>query len=250
LNRACPDVPAPVVADSAVLLGPAWIGAGTVLAQGAVVRSHEATVSIDNHSAVLENSSVVGTGAHPVAIGQRTVFGHRCQVIGARIGNLCEVGNGSILMPGAVLGDGCILGEGTLIGPGTVVPEQAVVVGRPGHVIRAATAADRERVARLRDYAVEVVADGVGVVGVDDVEQHRLALGVDLDQHRSRGQPGQQAGDGHAELGALADRDYHDAGAFDRAQTHHPQGDVPGAPEDIGEEAADEEREGGDAAGQ
>jgi len=29
-------------------------------------------------------------------------------VIGARIGNLCEIGNGSILMPGAVLGDGCI----------------------------------------------------------------------------------------------------------------------------------------------
>ncbi|MFL6252940.1 MAG: gamma carbonic anhydrase family protein [Actinomycetes bacterium] len=155
-NHACPDVPAPVIADSAVLLGPSWIGAGTVLAQGAVVRSHEATVSIDNHSAVLENSSVVGTGSHPVAIGQRTVFGHRCQVIGARIGNLCEVGNGSILMPGAVLGDGCILGEGTLIPSGTVVPDQAVVVGRPGQVIRTATDADRERVARLRDYAVEL----------------------------------------------------------------------------------------------
>src|SRR5262245_19539850 len=155
-NHACPDVPEPVIAGSAVLLGPVWIGAGTVLAQGAVVRSHEATVSIDNHSAVLENSSVVGTGTHPVAIGQRTVFGHRCQVNGARIGNMCEVGNGSILMPGAVLGDGCVLGEGTLIGPGTVVPDQAVVVGRPGHVIRTATAADRERVARLRDYAVEL----------------------------------------------------------------------------------------------
>ncbi|HKQ00384.1 MAG TPA: hypothetical protein VJ735_08640 [Actinomycetes bacterium] len=149
-------MPAPVIADSAVLLGPVWTGAGAVLAQGAVVRSHEATVSIDNHSAVLENSSVVGTSAHPVSIGQRTVFGHRCQVIGARIGNLCEVGNGSILMPGAVLGDGCILGEGTLIGPGTVVPDHAVVVGRPGHVVRTATTADRERVARLRDYAVEL----------------------------------------------------------------------------------------------
>jgi carbonic anhydrase/acetyltransferase-like protein (isoleucine patch superfamily) len=37
-----------------------------------------------------------------------------------------------------------------------VVPDQAVVVGRPGHVIRTATDADRERVARLRDYAVEL----------------------------------------------------------------------------------------------
>jgi carbonic anhydrase/acetyltransferase-like protein (isoleucine patch superfamily) len=156
LNRACPDVPAPVIAGSAAVLGTAWIGAGVVLAQGTVVRSHREAVSIGNHSAVLENSSVVGTAAHPVAIGQRTVFGHRCQVIGAQVGDLCEVGNGAILMPGARLGDGCILGEGTLIGPGAVVPDEAVVVGRPGHVIRTATDADRERVARLRDYAVEL----------------------------------------------------------------------------------------------
>ena len=82
------------------------------------------------NSAVLENSSVIGTSTHPVAIGQRTVFGHRCQVIGARIGNLCEVGNGSILMPGAVLGDGCILGEGTLIGPGAVARDGIAVRGQ------------------------------------------------------------------------------------------------------------------------
>ena len=37
-----------------------------------------------------------------------------------------------------------------------VVPDQAVVVGRPGHIIRTATDADRERVTRLRDYAVEL----------------------------------------------------------------------------------------------
>jgi carbonic anhydrase/acetyltransferase-like protein (isoleucine patch superfamily) len=157
-NHACPDEPAAQVAESARVLGTAWIGAGVVLAQGTVVRSDQATVSIDNHSAVLENSSVIGTSADPVVIGQRTVFGHRCQVLGARVGNLCEVGNGSILMPGARLGDGCILGEGTLVGPGTVVPDQAVVVGRPGHVIRTATDADRERVARLRDYAVGLTA--------------------------------------------------------------------------------------------
>jgi carbonic anhydrase/acetyltransferase-like protein (isoleucine patch superfamily) len=158
LNRACPDVPAPVIADSAAVLGTAWIGAGVVLAQGTVVRAHQEAVSIGNHSAVLENSSVVGTSTHPVAIGQRTVFGHRCQVIGAQVGDLCEVGNGTILMPGARLGDGCILGEGTLIAPGTVVPDQAVVVGRPGHVIRTANDTDRERVARLRDYAVELTS--------------------------------------------------------------------------------------------
>jgi hypothetical protein len=53
LNRACPDAPLPVLADSAAVLGTAWIGAGAVLAQGTIVRSHQEAVSIGNHSAVL-----------------------------------------------------------------------------------------------------------------------------------------------------------------------------------------------------
>ena len=114
------------------------------------LRSHDGAVHIGNHSAILENGVVVGTGQHPVRIGQRTVFGHRAQIIGATVGDLCEVGNGAILMPGAQLGDGCILGEGTLVPAGASSRPSAVLVGRPPHVIRTATDADRERLAVLR----------------------------------------------------------------------------------------------------
>jgi carbonic anhydrase/acetyltransferase-like protein (isoleucine patch superfamily) len=82
-------------------------------------------VSNGNHSAVLENGAVIGWPEHPVKIGQRTVFGHRCQVLGARVGDLCEIGNGSIIMPGALVGSGVILGEGTLVGPDMVIPDEA-----------------------------------------------------------------------------------------------------------------------------
>ena len=55
-------------------------------------------------------------------------------------------------MPGSRLGDGCILGEGTLVPPETVIPADSVLVGRPPHVIRSATDADRERLAVLRQH--------------------------------------------------------------------------------------------------
>jgi carbonic anhydrase/acetyltransferase-like protein (isoleucine patch superfamily) len=79
-----------------------------------------------------------------VRVGQRTVFGHRATIVGATIGDLCEVGNGAILMPGARLGNGCILGEGTLVPAGAVIPDSIMLVGRPPHAIRTATDADRE----------------------------------------------------------------------------------------------------------
>src|SRR3954470_5929889 len=72
LNRLFADQPQPEIAGSARLFGSIHVGAGAILAQGTVVRSHDAAVSIGNHSAVLENGVVVGTREHPVRIGQRT----------------------------------------------------------------------------------------------------------------------------------------------------------------------------------
>jgi carbonic anhydrase/acetyltransferase-like protein (isoleucine patch superfamily) len=151
-NQLLVDQPQPEIAGSAVILGEVHVGAGAILAQGLVVRAHGAAVSIGNYSAILENGVVIGTPAHPVQVGQRTVFGHRATIIGAAIGDLCEIGNGAILMPGSRLGDGCILGEGTLVPPGTVIAAGSVLVGRPPHVIRSATDADRERLAVLRQH--------------------------------------------------------------------------------------------------
>jgi hypothetical protein len=79
--------------------------AGAILAQGLVVRAHGASVSIGNHSAILENGVVIGTPRHPVRAGQRTVFDHRATIVG-NIGDLCEIGNGAILMPGSRLVEG------------------------------------------------------------------------------------------------------------------------------------------------
>jgi carbonic anhydrase/acetyltransferase-like protein (isoleucine patch superfamily) len=173
LNRLLPDQPEPEIASSATLLGGVHVGAGAIISQGTVVRSHDDGVSIGNHSAVLENGVVVGTREHPVRIGQRTVFGHRAQVIGATVGDLCEIGNGAILMPGARIGDGCVLGEGTLVPAGAVIPPSTVLVGRPPHAIRTATDDDRERLAVLREHQTDLT----------DYPGHRLTEALQAGAH-------------------------------------------------------------------
>jgi carbonic anhydrase/acetyltransferase-like protein (isoleucine patch superfamily) len=138
------------LAASAAVLGSALMGDGALLAQGAVVRSCAGAVEIGAGSAVLENSVVVGTPSMPVSIGRRTVFGHRCLVIGAALGDLCEIGNASVLMPGARLGSRVFLGEGTLVPAGMTLPDDAVAVGRPARVIRRASEDDLVRLTALR----------------------------------------------------------------------------------------------------
>ena len=135
---------------SAVVIGTAHLGDGALLSEGAVIRAREGAVRIGTGSAVLENSVVIGTRTMPAVIGRRTTFGHRCLVIGATVGDLCEIGNASILMPGARLGDRVFLGEGTLVPSGMTLPDDVVAVGRPARIVRTASDADLERLRGLR----------------------------------------------------------------------------------------------------
>jgi carbonic anhydrase/acetyltransferase-like protein (isoleucine patch superfamily) len=141
---------APSIASSAVVIGRPSLGRRSLVAEGAVLRSSGRGLFIDTGSAVLENSVVIGTRAVPAAIGRRTTFGHRCLVVGAVVGDMCEIGNASLLMPGARLGDRVFLGEGTVVPAGMELPSDVVAVGRPARVIRPVSNADLDRLRGLR----------------------------------------------------------------------------------------------------
>ena len=93
---------------------------------------------------------MIGKTDIPTTVGRRTTFGHRCLVVGATVGDLCEIGNASILMPGARLGDRIFLGEGTVVPAGMSLPSNVVAVGRPARIIRSASADDHRRLLVLR----------------------------------------------------------------------------------------------------
>ena len=141
---------AQAITKSAVVIGEPTLGTRSLLSEGAVVRAEDGAVAIGAGSAVIENCVVIGTPALPTVIGRRTVFGHRCVVVGATVGDFCEIGNASILMPGSRLGDRVFLGEGTLVPPGAELPSAVVAVGRPARVIRTVSEADLDRLRGLR----------------------------------------------------------------------------------------------------
>jgi carbonic anhydrase/acetyltransferase-like protein (isoleucine patch superfamily) len=155
-STAAPSWAARDAARSATLIGTARFGAGAALAQGTVLRSGDAGAAIGAGSLVLENSVAIASSG--LTVGRRTVFGHRCVLVDASIGDLCEIGNGSIILAGARLGDRCFLGEGTLVPAGATFGDDSVVVGRPGRVVRRASEADLARLTALRGGSLELPA--------------------------------------------------------------------------------------------
>ncbi len=142
--------------DSARLIGKLRIGDDAYIAQGTVVRSIDDSVIIENSSWLLENSVLIGSPEYPLQVGSKTVFGHKCIAIGAQVGNLCEIGNGVILLPNSKVGNMCIFAEGTIIPEGCVIPDNSVVVGRPGRVIRTLTEDDKDMIKRMRDNDISL----------------------------------------------------------------------------------------------
>lgn len=137
--------------DSAKLIGKVKLGNNSYVAQGTVLRSVNNSLTIGNSTWVLENSVLIGSPGQPLLVGSKTLFGHKCIAIGATIGDLCEIGNGVIILPGSKVGNMCIFGEGTIIPEGMVIPDGSVVVGRPGRIIRNLTIDDENMILRMRN---------------------------------------------------------------------------------------------------
>lgn len=138
------------IESTARLVGKMRLGKNVYVAQGTILRSNNDSLKIGNQSWILENSVLVGTEEFPLKVGSKTVFGHKCIALGAEIGDLCEIGNGVIMLPGSKIGNMCIFGEGTIIPQGVVIPDESVVVGRPGRIIRKLTQEDKNMILRMR----------------------------------------------------------------------------------------------------
>ena len=149
------------IEDSAQLIGRIGLGHGSYIAQGTILRSEGDLLQIGENSMVLENSVLIGTPSWPLNVGSKTVFGHKCIAIGAEIGDLCEIGNGVIMLPRSKIGNMCIFGEGTLIPENAVIPDESVVVGRPGRIIRKLTQDDKNMIARMRGNDISIVHSGI-----------------------------------------------------------------------------------------
>ena len=86
------EVGAPQVAGSAVVIGSARLGEESLLAQGAVIRSHGTGLNIGTGSAVLENCVVVGNSGAGVKI---IVYSHGP----VRIGDEVQILENTVLHP-------------------------------------------------------------------------------------------------------------------------------------------------------
>lgn len=143
------------IADTASVIGDVVLHENSSIWYGCVVRGDTDRIEIGQDTNI-QDLSVLHTdfGIH-MKIGQGVTVGHKVMLHGCEIGDNSLIGIGAIVLNKAKIGKNCIIGAGALIPEGKEIPDNSLVVGAPGRVIRTL---DDETAAMLKmsaDHYVE-----------------------------------------------------------------------------------------------
>ena len=82
----------------------------------------------------------------PLTIGKDVTVGHLAMIHGCTIGDGSLVGIGATILNGAVIGKNCLIGAHALVTEGKVIPDNSVVMGAPGKIVKTLSDAQASQV--------------------------------------------------------------------------------------------------------
>jgi carbonic anhydrase/acetyltransferase-like protein (isoleucine patch superfamily) len=171
LDGISPELPEPGqfwIAPSADVMGRVRLLAGASVWFGAVLRGDNEWITLGIGSNVQDGCVLHTDMGAPLSIGRNCTIGHKAILHGCEIGDNSLVGMGAIVLNHVKIGQNCLIGAGALIPEGKVIPDNSLVVGQPGRVIRtldavveaqlAASAAGYQR--NWKRFAVGLITSG------------------------------------------------------------------------------------------
>ena len=127
------------IAPGAAVIGHVLIGRDVGIWFGAVIRGDNEPIVIGADSNVQEHTVMHTDPGFPLTIGQGCTIGHRALLHGCTIGDNSLIGINAVVLNGARIGRNCLIGANALITEGKEIPDNSMVMGAPGKVVRELT---------------------------------------------------------------------------------------------------------------
>lgn len=124
------------VAPGAHVIGRVTLKENASVWYNAVVRGDVDDITIGEDTNIQDNSVLHTDHGFPMVIGKGVTVGHRVMLHGCTIGDYSLIGIGATLLNGVKIGSNCIIGAHTLLPEGKEIPDNSLVVGSPGKIIR------------------------------------------------------------------------------------------------------------------
>lgn len=119
------------VHPDAVVIGSVWIGAGSTIWPGAVLRGDDGRIVIGERTSIQDNTVIHTTPQTPTIVGNDCVIGHIVHLECCTVEDGAQVSSGAVVLHRVVVGTGAIVAANAVVLNDTVVPPGALAVGTP-----------------------------------------------------------------------------------------------------------------------
>jgi carbonic anhydrase/acetyltransferase-like protein (isoleucine patch superfamily) len=155
------------IAPTAVVIGRVSLGRNASVWWHSVLRGDTEPITVGDGSNIQDGCVLHTDPGFPLVIGNGVTVGHMVALHGCTIGDGSLIGIGAAILTGARIGRDCLIGARALIPEGKTIPDNSLVMGAPGKVVREVTP---EHTARMRESAEQYVRNA---------ELYRRALRVE-----------------------------------------------------------------------
>jgi carbonic anhydrase/acetyltransferase-like protein (isoleucine patch superfamily) len=124
------------VAPDADLIGRVRLKKHASVWFGAVLRGDNDWIEVGEGSNVQDNSVIHTDPGQPTVIGANVTVGHKVILHSATVGDNSLIGMGAILLNRSKIGKNCLVGAGAMVTEGKEIPDNSMVIGAPGRVVR------------------------------------------------------------------------------------------------------------------
>ncbi|HID26064.1 MAG TPA: gamma carbonic anhydrase family protein [Thermoplasmata archaeon] len=128
--------PSCYIAPTAVIIGDVTIEKDCSVWPNAVIRGDENTIKIGEGTNIQDCCVIHTDKKHTVTIGKHVTLGHGAIVHGAEVEDDCIIGMHATVLNGAKIEKGSIVGAKALVTENMTVPENSLVLGVPGRIVK------------------------------------------------------------------------------------------------------------------
>ena len=143
------------IAPTAVVIGNVRLDRRASVWWNAVVRGDNEPIHIGENSNIQDGCILHTDIDLPLIIGKNVTIGHGTILHGCVIGDGSLIGIGAVVLNGVKIGRGCIIGAKALVPDLKQIPDNSVVMGTPGKIVREVTDADRAMIKETVDFYVD-----------------------------------------------------------------------------------------------
>ncbi|HVL02404.1 MAG TPA: gamma carbonic anhydrase family protein, partial [Dongiaceae bacterium] len=124
------------IADNATVIGSVIIEQDVSIWFNVVVRGDNDPIHIGEGTNIQDGTVLHTDAGIPLTIGKHVTVGHQAMLHGCEIGDNSLIGINAVVLNRAKIGKNCIIGANALIPEGKVIPDNSMVMGSPGKVVR------------------------------------------------------------------------------------------------------------------